>query len=82
MVWLCVMEGGSVVVADGPGWKVVAVWGLRMMAILPLPITAIYVVKSQLAYGVVDVSAVACWHEEERRLTENRLILNCVMLLL
>ncbi|XP_050734971.1 sodium- and chloride-dependent glycine transporter 2-like isoform X2 [Eriocheir sinensis] len=54
VVWLCVMEGGSVVVADGPGWKVVAVWGLRMMAILPLPITAIYVVKSQLAYGVVD----------------------------
>lgn len=60
------------VVSEGPGWKVVAVWGLRMLAMLPLPITAIYVVKSQLAYGVVDVSVAAfCKREEEASLERN-----------
>lgn len=56
VVWLSVMEGRAVVVAEGPAWRVVVVWGLRLLAVLPIPITAIYVVKSQLAYGVVDVS--------------------------
>lgn len=59
------------VVAEGPGWKVMAVWGLRMLAMLPLPITAIYVVKSQLAYGVVDVSSAVCYDEDGRGLASN-----------
>ncbi|XP_045119603.1 sodium-dependent serotonin transporter-like isoform X7 [Portunus trituberculatus] len=54
VVWLNVMEGKAMVVADGPVWRIAAVWGLRLLAVLPIPITAIYVVKSQLAYGVVD----------------------------
>ncbi|KAK3867554.1 hypothetical protein Pcinc_027010, partial [Petrolisthes cinctipes] len=54
VVWLCVWDGASVAVLDGPGWKIGAVWGLRAAVILPVPITAIYVIKSQLAYGVVD----------------------------
>lgn len=56
VVWLNVMEGKAIVVAEGPVWRIAAVWGLRLLAVLPIPITAIYVVKSQLAYGVVDVS--------------------------
>ncbi|KAK8395343.1 hypothetical protein O3P69_006192 [Scylla paramamosain] len=54
VVWLNVMEGKAIVVAEGPMWRIAAVWGLRLLAVLPIPITAIYVVKSQLAYGVVD----------------------------
>lgn len=56
LVWLCVMDGTSVAVLKGPGWRIGAVWGLRAAVMLPVPITAIYVIKSQLAYGVVDVS--------------------------
>ncbi|KAG0720988.1 hypothetical protein GWK47_047353 [Chionoecetes opilio] len=45
--WSC---GGG----RGSSGRVAVVWGLRLLAVLPIPITAIYVVKSQLAYGVVD----------------------------
>lgn len=49
------MDSHHVAVIDGPAWRMVVVWGLRALVLLPVPITAIYVVKSQLAYGVKDV---------------------------
>ncbi|XP_042870409.1 sodium- and chloride-dependent glycine transporter 2-like isoform X3 [Penaeus japonicus] len=54
VVWSCVMDSHHVAVIDGPAWRMVVVWGLRALVLLPVPITAIYVVKSQLAYGVKD----------------------------
>ncbi|XP_069166709.1 uncharacterized protein [Procambarus clarkii] len=54
VIWACIMDGQAVAVTDGPGWRTALVWGLRVLVLLPVPITAIYVVKSQLAYGVVD----------------------------
>ncbi|XP_071541555.1 uncharacterized protein [Panulirus ornatus] len=54
VVWACVMDGQAIVITDGPGWRTALVWGLRAVVLLPVPITAIYVVKSQLAYGVID----------------------------
>ncbi|KAG0723321.1 hypothetical protein GWK47_005586 [Chionoecetes opilio] len=65
VVWLSVMEGGAVAVVEGPAWRVAVVWGLRLLAVLPIPITAIYVVKSQLAYGVVDKVASALQSSRE-----------------
>lgn len=55
VVWSCVMDSHHVAVIDGPAWRIAVVWGLRALVLLPVPITAIYVVKSQLAYGVKDV---------------------------
>ncbi|XP_063606772.1 sodium- and chloride-dependent glycine transporter 2-like isoform X2 [Penaeus indicus] len=54
VVWSCVMDSQHVAVIDGPAWRIAVVWGLRALVLLPVPITAIYVVKSQLAYGVKD----------------------------
>ncbi|XP_069997881.1 sodium-dependent nutrient amino acid transporter 1 [Penaeus vannamei] len=54
VVWSCVMDSHHVAVIDGPAWRIAVVWGLRALVLLPVPITAIYVVKSQLAYGVKD----------------------------
>ncbi|XP_069955692.1 sodium- and chloride-dependent glycine transporter 2 isoform X3 [Cherax quadricarinatus] len=54
VVWACVMDGQAVAVTDGPGWRTALVWALRALVLLPVPITAIYVVKSQLAYGIID----------------------------
>lgn len=49
------MDSQHVAVTDGPAWRIAVVWGLCALVLLPVPITAIYVVKSQLAYGVKDV---------------------------
>ncbi|XP_042214885.1 uncharacterized protein LOC121861306 isoform X2 [Homarus americanus] len=54
VIWASVLDGQAVAVTDGPGWRTALVWGLRALVLLPVPITAIYVVKSQLAYGVID----------------------------
>ncbi|KAK7067046.1 hypothetical protein SK128_015087 [Halocaridina rubra] len=54
VLWACVTNWHDVVVADGPVWRTALVWGLRVLVVLPVPITATYVVKSQLAYGIMD----------------------------
>ncbi|XP_066988017.1 uncharacterized protein [Macrobrachium rosenbergii] len=54
VIWACVINWAEIIVADGPVWRTALIWGLRALVLLPVPITAIYVVKSQLAYGIMD----------------------------
>ncbi|CAL4205852.1 unnamed protein product, partial [Meganyctiphanes norvegica] len=55
VVWNVVLADDGLVLGVWPElWRTVLIWGLRGLVILPLILTALYVVQSQLAYGIKD----------------------------